>query len=219
MKLLFALVVLATSCIPTHQSLAAPPNSPVVACTTRPCVPVIRFTGRVDDKAKEMVTQALLMAAKARAERLVLEISTDGGEVDAGFEIARAIEDSTVPVTCVVDYKAYSMGFFILQSCQERVMTRRASLMAHEVREPVVSESTVFADRLQSMADGLKVLNRGYAEHCVGRMGISMTEYLSHVGGPKDWYFSWDQALYYGAVDRVASSREVWEGYAHPAKR
>lgn len=230
-----ALVVLAAVLIPTHLCLAralakgpAPEGPPEVLsratgalrCSSRPCVMSLRFDKRVGTDTVDPIVNLIALANHANADRVILEISTEGGEVTAGFDLVKAIEGSRAPVTCVVDYKAYSMGFFILQACAERVMTYRSSLMAHEVREQTVNEVTVYADRLQSLADSLRVLSRGFAEHCARRMKVSLPEYLSHVGGAKDWYMDWEQALAAHAVDRVVTApREVYETYAHPKSR
>jgi ATP-dependent protease ClpP protease subunit len=226
MRFLRVLMLLAIVSIPTHGYSAppSPTSTPEVfqvkplggfTCHRRPCVVMMRFEETVTSESVERVTDMISAANAVRADNIVLEIDTVGGRVDAGFKLVKAIENSRAPVTCVVDYQAYSMGFYILQGCHERVMTRRAVLMAHEVRDGQVNENVIFADRYESLAAHLRALSRAYAEHCSRRMGMTVADYLTHVGGAKDWFMGHEDAIKYHAVDRVVvNPREVYEDLA-----
>lgn len=92
---------------------------------------IIRLTGEVDEDTAKATIVSLAALREMHAEAVVLEINSEGGEVEAGFVIAKAIEDSQAPVHCVVDGEALSMAYFILQSCDTRSITPRSKLMAH----------------------------------------------------------------------------------------
>src|SRR6266404_5019680 len=92
----------------------------------------VEYHGPIAQDPVRSVRAVLDAANRAGVERVVLELNTDGGNVNAGYEFARAIESSKAPVACVVDGSARSMGFFILQACRVRLATPRSILMVHE---------------------------------------------------------------------------------------
>lgn len=166
-------------------------------------VEVYRIHGEI---TAESVAPALeyLAAVKGPA---VFEIDTPGGSVNAGFEIARAIELSPVPVVCVVDGSASSMGFYILQSCATRLMTRRSYLMTHE---PSVGGEMAGGPReWQNMTDHLRVSRDAFAEHCAARLTISLESYHRRTDGGRDWFMGHEEARQIGAVDGVVPSLRV----------
>ncbi|WP_245628031.1 NfeD family protein [Shouchella shacheensis] len=61
-------------------------------------------------------------ATEAGADRIVLEINTPGGAVDAAGNIARIINQSDVPVTAFINTDAISAGAFIALNADEIVM-------------------------------------------------------------------------------------------------
>lgn len=187
-------------------------EKPSVECDERPCVVSHRLNGGVDETTVREAMEMLEAANEAKADRFVLEINSPGGSVWDGFELARAIENSTTPVSCVVDGEAVSMGFYILQSCETRYTTRRSSLMAHEP-----SLSGRFGGNpndWQAMADHLKAVAYGIAEHCNHRLTTSMKDYLARVDGGRQWWFTWRDAVRYGAVDGVVDSvKQVINSY------
>ena len=87
------------------------------------------------DVTEESVDAAIKFLNEAQAqdglEAVVIELNSDGGSVTDGFRLAREIEKSRVPVICVVEGSAASEGFYLLQSCTERYMTKRSMLMIH----------------------------------------------------------------------------------------
>jgi ATP-dependent protease ClpP protease subunit len=143
-------------------------------------------------------------AARAKPDAIVFEINTGGGSTVAGFELAKAIESSSTPITCVVDGEAASMGFYILQSCPVRAMTRRSSLMAHEVSFTIHGRGQ--PNFWRSIADWIKAHNDAFAEHCAHRLKITLAEYHARTDGGKMWWLNWEEALKVGAVDVVVDS-------------
>lgn len=168
------------------------------------CVPKLMFSSDVDD---EHVDEAIEWAdrwEKAGAKALVIEINTNGGDVDAGFRLSKRIEDSAIPVHCIVDGAAYSMGLYILESCATRAMTDRSSLMAHQ--PALGGELHGDSTRFENAAAELRALAASMARHVIRRMRISFEEYMERTAGPCQWWLESTQALRWGAVDGVVGN-------------
>lgn len=174
-----------------------------------------RFDDEVTPESTAGARAGLLSAEKVGAKVFVLEINTPGGNVGSGFRLAKAIEESSVPVVCIVDGRAASMGFYILASCPMRVMTRRSTLMIHEPQ--VDGNASGPTNDWRNVADMLAVLRVAMAVHCNKRMTSSMDEYRARTDGGKAWWFDWKDAKHYNAVDVVIDTvDEVLEELRKP---
>lgn len=166
------------------------------------------FNGLVDDDLVNRTVHFIESANDANADEIILEINTPGGSVGAGFVLARAIEESDVPVTCVVDGTAESMGFYLTQSCTKRLMTKRSVLMAHE---PSLSYSVEHGqpNEWKSLAEMMQAEKEIIAEHCQRRLKVSMEEYNRRTSGTLMWFMTWRDALRFGAVDGITKSAKA----------
>lgn len=180
---------------------AAPPS---VSCPPgpEPCILPYRFSGPVIAPATKAFINWLHAAQGAGAKMVMLELNTPGGEYTSGHDMARAIEESPVTVVCVVDGMDASMGFYLLQSCDRRLMTKRSTLMTHGVLAGI-QEPALNAHDLRNRLYRAEALDRAYAEHAVARMTISLGQYLSKVADGKEWWIAWPEALKVGAIDAV----------------
>lgn len=99
------------------------------------------------DMADE-VKAALKKANEDKARRIVLEIDSPGGAVDACDELAREISESSVPVSALVLYKAVSGGAMLANAAQEIVMTKSARLGdIQPMRMSLTGDNTGMDDR------------------------------------------------------------------------
>jgi ATP-dependent protease ClpP protease subunit len=159
-------------------------------------------------------TVALMDASvKAGAKAIIIEWNTPGGEVDSGFILAKAIEESPVPVICVVDGTSASMGAYLLQSCKTRIMTKRSSIMMHEV---AMGASSFYghAVKWQAVADQMKATNRAMAEHMARRMTISVETLMGAIKNGAQLWLTWDEAKSIKAVDLVVDTvSQVTDSY------
>lgn len=187
-----------------------PPKVSCESITSDKCVPKYRFSDEVNESSADRAVKWVQAANEAGAAEILIEFNTPGGSVPDGFELARAIEESKAPVTCVVDGDALSMGFYLLQSCDYRMMTRRSKLMAHEP-----SLGGMFRgqpNQWQAMADMMKAERAAMAEHCAHRLKISVVDYRKKTDGGQMWFLLHDEAMKVGAIDAVASTvRSVHE--------
>jgi len=171
----------------------------------------IALEGIIDDDVASAAVDALDIVAQAQLPFVLFEINSPGGSVDAGFKIAKAIENSPAKVVCVVDGEADSMAFYILQSCDMRIMTYRSILMAHEPAVGIkgYGKSDDWKKRGQELADMLAVLTRAFNHHCSQRLTISYDEYSKRVHNTEYWIDD-DEATAIGAIDMaVVSVKQV----------
>lgn len=184
------------------KNAAAPPKPrpPLVCPPGRYCVLQFDFQGDVDEEDVTIARDFLADAAGLKPSYVVLRIDTRGGNIDEGFKLAHALEEAPYPVVCVVDDVAYSMGFFILQSCDTRLMTPRAKLLAHEARYEKLENMT--AEELVKKISELRVSDNQLVEQACRRLHMSHDEYKDLVHG-KEWYMTPADALKVGAVDQI----------------
>lgn len=163
-----------------------------------------RFSDEIDfDTAKDLI-KAIKDAEDAGNEYLVLEINTPGGVVSAGQVMSRAIELSKMKIICVVDTEAYSMGSWLLQSCDVRLMTFRSVIMSHTV-------SVMIRDNDKALADAqaaIKAINEAMLWQLSHRTKLSVEQVRAKVDG-KEWWISWKEALEDGIVDGVVEDSRL----------
>jgi ATP-dependent protease ClpP protease subunit len=123
--------------------------------------------------------------------------------LDDGHEISRAIEHSPIQVTCLVDGKSASMGMYILESCDQRLMTKRSMLMIHQVALMVGRGARLTETSLENASATIKVATRAYVEWVTHRMKIKAPEVLQKINSGREWWLDWQDAIKFGAVDKV----------------
>lgn len=195
-RILVALLFLVASLTPTARA-DQQPAQPVVAS--------LRIEGFINDETVKSFEQHLVAAAAANAQTVRVLINSPGGEVDAGMRIARYLERIPVPVTCIVDGEAASMAFIILQSCQFRVATARATLMTHEPLQMVTTDTYLTMSRMRELLDELRVLSAMFEQHLLARAKVSRAEYRRHVVN-RNWWMTPEEALAAGFIDVIIDS-------------
>jgi ATP-dependent protease ClpP protease subunit len=181
------------------------------------CVPLYVFDEVVSAQSARRAITWMRSQREAGAQALVIKIDSAGGEVEAGFKLINAIESLGIATYCVVDDKAYSMGFAILQACTVRLATLHATLMIHEARLGVVDSQGQPSEVLTAVAAddernlGVQAVSRVMAQHCAARMKITLAEYLQKTAG--DWWMNGRDALAFGALDQVTFSVESVHRY------
>lgn len=152
-----------------------------------------------DDAHTEAVVKQLREWDDAGVKEVWIRIDTHGGSVDNGFKMIKQIEHMRAHTVCLVDTKAYSMGFALLQACQERLVTTRSSLMVHEVIFQRVGGGP--QDLLEA-AKLLQMFSEQMMNHNLRRLNITKEVYIEKTKG-KTWFMPHDEALKIGAIDKV----------------
>jgi ATP-dependent Clp protease protease subunit len=198
-KALWIFILLLTNSCVTMGGGGGPPPATLAA---------IRFSGAITSSSVAPIIAALQsldqMAPEKRPSAIVFEINSPGGEVDAGFDLTKAIERSPVPVLCIVDGEADSMAFYVLQSCTARFMTPRSSLMFHGVTMVGPMRQT----SMETTAKQIEVYNSAMIGQVAARMKISKDALWAHLK-QGDWWMDADEALEVGAVDAIIPVAEI----------
>lgn len=202
MRYLPIALLLIASCAPTLRAQALEPADP----SPNASAPTdhILFDGPVNAFSVGIFEADLDNHQKD--DLIIVEINTPGGEVMAGFDMARAIERSKPPVACVVDGMAASMGLYILQSCDIRVMTTRSLLMGHQP----ATQGGGQPDDFEGGKEILTALNHSMAAHIVHKMKITRDEYEARIAHGHMWWMPSDEALSIGAIDLEVESVDLF---------
>lgn len=220
---LFGFAVLtATMCCASPKALLrpapepTPPASVSVVPASFPEVPkpkpikpkaLVSMSGDIDEKGVETVIETF-NKLEPLVDTIVFEIHTSGGDVGAGFKLAKRIEQFHGAVICVIDGDGVSEGFYILQSCDMRLMTRRSRLMVHEPYYP--KAEVLNSMRLIDLLKAQQVLVFSWTEHVAKKMKLTAPQLRAKLKAG-DWWMTCDDALAAGAVDGlVDSTRAVW---------
>lgn len=127
---------------------------PLEAANVAPVVSV-SIRGEIDAGQTALVNKALGEAADKKADTLLLEIETFGGQVDAAVKIRDMISDSKLRTICYVKNRAWSAGALIALSHQHIVMAPGGTIGA---AEPIpTTEKTVAAVRAEFAATATKM--------------------------------------------------------------
>jgi ATP-dependent protease ClpP protease subunit len=120
--------------------------------------------------------------------------------------MAHAIEHSKTPVYCVVTAEAASAGFYILQSCAQRMMLPGAKLMAHEIYRPWLEHVTRYEAR--QIADDLEKSAQEFIDYEVRRLSITRDNFIERTKG-KNWEMGSMEALAVGAADEIVEDLDL----------
>lgn len=135
---------------------------------------------------------------------VLLVIDSPGGDVGAGFafeDVMVAAQRRGIRITCYVPENGYaaSMAGYLLQVCDHRAMSRRATLLFHSVSVSRTPGGTV--SDVERFARELRELNNRLAIRIAGRLNVSMAYLQEKLKG--DWWLGFSEALEVNAVDEV----------------
>lgn len=166
----------------------------------------ISLNGDTNEKNMKMIIRLIESARTDDSIRFtLLEINSLGGSVSDGLLLSKAIERTSKRVVCVVDGEADSMGYYILQSCDLRYMTKRSMLMIHWPHfflKEFQGEQVDF----QNYANRLSAMQTGMIEHMAKKTTLTPAQLAKHLDGGRQWWMSWEEAVRIHAVDGVVDS-------------
>lgn len=201
---------------PVAAAVEPTPDAGAPAVAAAPAeVPHGILFGEVEPIDAVIFQKLVLTAAEHHAHRLVLRIDTQGGSQAVAGRLAWLMDvarDHGVRVDCVVDGFGWSAGYFVLQACDRRYMTKRSTLMTHN---PLLKEDSSRPGSLERRNNEVMLAAVAYAwaEGCRAKMRVTLEDYLRRVAGGAVWAMTWQDALQYGAVDAVLDDpRTLWAG-------
>ena len=152
----------------------------------------------------KVLSQLVLLELEGHEESVTVFINSPGGEIFSGFAIFDMLNFITCPVTTIVTGFAASMGSILSLAAdkgrrfslpQAKIMIHQPLLMGYQGR---ASECEIQAREILKTRDHLVKL---YAE----QTGKSQKEIKKALD--RDNWFSAEEALEYGLIDKVIHSR------------
>lgn len=128
---------------------------------------------------------------------ILLYITSNGGEVDAGFELIDVIRSSKTPVYTINLGYQYSMGFLIGLAGHKRFATKNAKFLHHDGTNVIINSGTKVKDQME-FQDKIEARIK---EYVIDRTKVTEQEYDTHLR--QEWYLFADEAKKYGMVDCI----------------
>jgi len=128
---------------------------------------------------------------------ILLYVTSNGGEVDSGFELIDVIMNSKTPVYTINLGYQYSMGFLIGLSGHKRFATRNAKFLMHDGSNFVYNSGAKAQDQMEF---NRKIESR-IKQYVLSRSKVSEEEYDSKLR--VEWYLFADEAKEKGFVDYI----------------
>ena len=128
---------------------------------------------------------------------ILLYIISEGGDVDAGFELIDAIQNSKTPVYTINLGYWYSMGFLIGLSGHKRYATKNAKVLMHDGSNFIYNSSAKARDQMRfndRVEERIK-------EYVLSRSNLGGDEYDAKLR--VEWYMFADEAKERGFVDCI----------------
>ena len=164
---------------------------------------IIWLGGEVrDDNANAICAQLLLLAAEDPDRDIYLYINSPGGSVTAGMAIYDTMQYVKPDVVTVGMGLAASMGQFLLAAGApgKRYITPHARVLLHQ---PLGGAGGSATD-IRINADLILGMKKELAQITASRTGKSVEQV--EADGDRDHWFTAQEALEYGFVDRVIDS-------------
>lgn len=131
---------------------------------------------------------------------IVIYIASNGGEVDAGFQLIDAIENSVTPVYTVNLSNAYSMGFLIGLAGHKRFAMPNAKFLMHDGSNFVYGTGTKVQDQMEFQ----KKVDSRVRDYILSHSSLSAEEYDAKLR--VEWFMFADEAKEKGFVDAIVGT-------------
>lgn len=128
---------------------------------------------------------------------IILYITSNGGDVDAGFELIDVVQSSKTPVYTINLGYQYSMGFLIGLAGHKRFATRNAKFLMHDGSNFVYGTGTKVQDQMEFQ----KRVEARIKEYIISRSHITSEEYDNKLR--VEWYLFADEAKERGFTDYI----------------
>lgn len=133
----------------------------------------------------------------ANRKPIILYITSNGGEVDAGFELIDIIQSSKTPVYTINLGYQYSMGFLIGLAGHKRFATKNAKFLMHDGSNLVYGTGAKVQDQMEFQ----KRVEARIKEYIISRSNITSEEYDNKLR--VEWYLFADEAKERGFTDYI----------------
>lgn len=128
---------------------------------------------------------------------ILLYVVSNGGSVDAGFELIDIIQNSKTPVYTINLGYQYSMGFLIGLAGHKRFATKNAKFLMHDGSNFIYNSGAKAQDQMEFQ----RRVETRIKEYILSRSKITEEEYDSKLR--VEWYLFADEAKEKGFVDFI----------------
>lgn len=128
---------------------------------------------------------------------ILLYVTSNGGEVDSGFELIDIIQNSKTPVHTINLGYQYSMGFLIGLAGHKRYATQNAKFLMHDGSNFIYNSGAKAQDQMEFQR---KVEER-VKQYILSRSKLTSEEYDSKLR--VEWYLFASEAKDKGFVDSI----------------
>lgn len=128
---------------------------------------------------------------------IIIYVSSNGGDVDSGFELIDVITNSKTPVYTVNLGYQYSMGFLIGLAGHKRYAMPNAKFLLHDGNNFIVDSGAKAQDRMEFN----RKMETRIKEYIIAQSRLTAEEYESKYR--VEWYMFSDEAKEKGFVDYI----------------
>lgn len=128
---------------------------------------------------------------------VLLYITSNGGEVDSGFELIDIIQNSKTPVYTINLGYQYSMGFLIGLAGTKRFATQNAKFLMHDGSNFIYNSGAKAQDQMEFQ----RRVEERIKSYILSRSKLTSEEYDSKLR--VEWYLFADEAKDKGFVDYI----------------
>ena len=167
---------------------------------------IVFLAGPVEDGMASLICAQLLhLEAENPKKEIQMYINSPGGVVTSGLAIYDTMQYIKSPVITLCLGMAASMGSFLLMAGEKghRIALPNSRIMVHQPSGGFSGKASDIERHAEDIIKTKKRLNEIYAKHT----GQSIERV--HADMERDRYFTGDEALAYGLVDRVIERREL----------
>jgi ATP-dependent Clp protease, protease subunit len=172
---------------------------------------IIFITGPVEDGMATLVcAQLLFLEAENPKKEISLYINSPGGVVTSGMAIYDTMQFIKPPVSTLCIGQAASMGSLLLCAGHKdlRFATPNARIMVHQPSGGFQGQASDIERHALDIIKMKRRLNEVYVKH-TGRDYDTIERTLD-----RDHFMTSDEAMEFGIIDKVISSREAIEGFS-----
>lgn len=172
---------------------------------------IIFLTGPVEDQMATLVcAQLLFLEAENPKKEIALYINSPGGVVTAGMAIYDTMQFIKPAVSTLCIGQAASMGSLLLAAGEKgmRFATPNARVMVHQPSGGFQGQASDIERHARDIIKMKRRLNEVYVKHC-GRTYEEVEATLD-----RDHFMDGEEALAWGVIDKVLTSRVEMEGAA-----
>jgi ATP-dependent Clp protease protease subunit len=172
---------------------------------------IIFITGPIEDGMASLVcAQLLFLEAENPKKEINMYINSPGGVVTSGLAMYDTMQFIKPPVATLCVGQAMSAGSLLLTAGEKgmRFCTPNASIMVHQPSGGYQGQATDIMIHAQWTEALKRRLNEIYVKH------TGQDYETIHNAMERDRFMSVDQALEFGLIDKVITSRDAMEAAA-----